>query len=122
MQIKSPPEFGGALSGGSFVLDRPDERGEYGPAGATGDCLRDDSANAQIARLRRGHDRRQHQSDDLTDYSASNQAGNDIADRAEIERRRRLACADAAKSARNEIDKKLFHVGVSIKQKIIFLD
>ena len=46
-------------SGCSFVLDCTNDRREYGAARASGDHLRDDAANTQIARLRCSHDRRQ---------------------------------------------------------------
>lgn len=46
-------------SGSGFILNRAHDRREYGAASASGDRLRDDAADAQIARLRRGRDRRQ---------------------------------------------------------------
>ena len=44
--------------GRDFVLDCTNDRSEYGTARATGDNLRDNAANTQIARLSSGHNRR----------------------------------------------------------------
>jgi hypothetical protein len=42
---------------GWFVLDGTNDRREYGAASATGNHLRDNAANAQMARRRCCHDR-----------------------------------------------------------------
>src|SRR5262245_1744529 len=47
----------GDPSGSSLVLYCTNDRREYGSASATGDRLRDNSSNTQIARLRCSHDR-----------------------------------------------------------------
>ena len=44
-----------ASSGGSFVLDCANQRGEYGSARTTSDRLRDNAANTNVARLHCGH-------------------------------------------------------------------
>jgi hypothetical protein len=77
-------------------LTAADNRREDGPAGTTGDRLRDDVANTQIARLRCGHDRWQQQGNDLAEHS-TNQAGHNVTDRAEVEIRRCLARTHAAR-------------------------
>jgi hypothetical protein len=50
-------DFGQLPSGSSFVLDRANDRREYGAASASSDRLRDNAAYAQIARLCCGRDR-----------------------------------------------------------------
>jgi hypothetical protein len=48
-----------------LVFDRANHRRENRAAGTTRDCLRDNAANTQIARLRCGEDRWQQQRYDL---------------------------------------------------------
>ena len=72
------------LSGGS-IFDRADDRRENGSAGPACDQLGNDATNAQIARLRGCHNRGQRKSYDLAEHPATNQTGNNVSDRTQIE-------------------------------------
>src|SRR5205823_2044649 len=101
-------------SGGSLVLDCANDCGEYGPARATGNRLRENAGSTQIARLRCRHDRWHQQLNDLTEQPASDQTGNDIADRTKIKGRGGFTCADATNRSRDEIDQDLLHLELPV--------
>src|SRR5262249_40168547 len=99
--------------GGGFVFDRTDDRRENGSAGAACNHLGNDATNAQVARLRCRHDRWQRESYDLAEHPTANQAGNNVADRPQIEIWGCFADARTAERASDEVDQNLFHRRIS---------
>src|SRR5262245_46823541 len=74
--------------GSCLVLDGTDDGREDCATGATSDHLRDNAAHAQVSGLRRRHDGRQQQRDDLSEHTASDQAGNNVSNCTKIKVRR----------------------------------